>query len=191
MKWNAAEFAPIPAEWFRGDTPNELGPGTPDKNMEALLLEADVRTWFGSGPADAAMAEACRAALLLRWDCLEASHRISQQNPTTTGSYWHGIMHRREPDFSNAKYWFRRVGEHPVFEQLVVEARQCAAGAPESSLARDLASWSEWDPFAFVDWSARCLRDPSQGADLCRQVALLEWRLLFAYCHTAARGTAS
>lgn len=58
------------------------------------------------------------AALWLYIDELDASHVISQSIETATGSYWHGIMHRREGDFSNSHYWFRRVGKHPVIAQL-------------------------------------------------------------------------
>ena len=43
-------------------------------------------------------------------DDLERSHTISQSVESSIGSYVHGIMHRREGDFSNAKYWFRRAG---------------------------------------------------------------------------------
>lgn len=50
------------------------------------------------------------AGLLLWNGDLDASHTISQHIEDITGSYWHGIMHRMEPDYSNAKYWFRKVG---------------------------------------------------------------------------------
>ena len=53
------------------------------------------------------MAQACLAGLWLYHDFLDESHSISQEIATSTGSFWHGIMHRREPDPSNAKYWFR------------------------------------------------------------------------------------
>jgi hypothetical protein len=49
-----------------------------------------------------------QAGLWLYVDDLDRSHHVSQSIETPVGSYWHGIMHRREGDFSNAKYWFRR-----------------------------------------------------------------------------------
>ena len=185
--WNPLKYSPIPLAWFRGDETNLLGPGTPDREMLGLLKQTSDGELFGADRVgDPEMADACRAGLLLRWDCLDASHEFSQRNHTITGSYWHGIMHRREPDFSNAKYWFRRVGHHPVYDHLSSIVPKLVESNGGCDFARSLSLWEEWDPFEFVDWSARCLQDPSAGADLCRQVALLEWRLLFDYCFERA-----
>jgi hypothetical protein len=54
------------------------------------------------------------AGLWLWHDGLEESHRISQNLHDATGSFWHAIMHRREGDFSNSKYWYARCAGHPV-----------------------------------------------------------------------------
>jgi hypothetical protein len=54
------------------------------------------------------------AGLWLYVDNLERSHTVSQSLETPTGSYWHGIMHRREGDFSNSRYWMRRAAGHPL-----------------------------------------------------------------------------
>ena len=45
------------------------------------------------------MAACCLCGLWLLHDFLDESHSLSQEITTDTGSYWHGIMHRREPDY--------------------------------------------------------------------------------------------
>ncbi len=58
------------------------------------------------------------AGLWLYCGRFEESHSISQELHTAEGSYWHGILHRQEPDDWNAGYWFKRVGKHAIFEDL-------------------------------------------------------------------------
>ena len=61
---------------------------------------------------------ALASALWLYIDELDRSHTVSQGIDDSTGSFWHGIMHRREGDFSNSHYWFNKVGEHPAMVQV-------------------------------------------------------------------------
>ncbi len=101
---------------------NELGPGDPRGEARAALEELTPTSVVAPHPlADREMASACCAALWLRFDFLDRSHHISQAIDTPEGSFWHGVMHRREPDFANAKYWFRRVGRHDLYEHLAEE----------------------------------------------------------------------
>lgn len=97
---------------------------------------------------------ALRAALWLYVDELDRSHSISQGIGDATGSFWHGIMHRREGDFGNAHYWFHRVGAHP--------------GMVEG-----------YDPHAFVDEVQRRYKEePLELIEMQRK----EWIALFEWC---------
>ena len=121
---------------------NDLGRGkplpAPRKKLEALSIDTD---FAPHKVVDRTMAKACLAGLWLRFDFLDESHSISQEIKTTTGSFWHGIMHRREPDYENAKYWFHRVGEHPVFAPLCAAAKKVAASLRDAN-----ASFGETRP---------------------------------------------
>lgn len=169
------------------------------KDLQAAIQDAQL-PGLGAGPKNAAVAQwlkhnqlddvmgeahrsdasaCCTSGLWLLAGDLDRSHTISQGIDTRDGSFWHGVMHRREQDFGNSKYWFRRVGEHPVFESLATAKR-------EANLGNDDAQ--RWDPFAFID---DCQRAVSSGDDrLCRELAWMEWQLLFAFNFHQAWGDA-
>ncbi|MBL7650005.1 MAG: hypothetical protein JNK74_27850 [Candidatus Hydrogenedentes bacterium] len=93
---------------------------------------------------------ALQAGLWLYVDELDRSHTISQELKNATGSYWHGIMHRREGDFSNSHYWFHKTGKHPAMlhlpdydgHGLVVAAEAAYPGNPSDVVARQRAEWA-------------------------------------------------
>src|SRR5262245_35001335 len=93
-----------------------LGPGTPNDAARPQLQQ--LQDSFLDKSKDLDFALACMAGLWLYHDFLDESHSISQDLHTVEGSYWHAIMHRREPDYWNSKYWFRRVGDHPIYDKL-------------------------------------------------------------------------
>ena len=167
---------------------NPLDPGSPNSKVKSPLDALTVQTAFTQPVADADMANACLSAIWLYHDYLEESHKISQSISTPTGSYWHGIMHRREPDFSNSKYWFRKVGEHPVFEPLSSAASKLASTSDFHGSAAFMADQSKWDPFDFVDLCEASSEEHSPSQNLCRQVQKQEWELLFDYCYHQAIG---
>ena len=100
------------------------------------------------------------AGLWLYVDDLDRSHTVSQSLEDATGAYWHGIMHRREGDFSNSHYWMRRAAGHPL-----------------------LRSNPELTPDALIDEvaSAGNKEDP-----VLVQKQRDEWQTLFTWC--AANG---
>jgi hypothetical protein len=164
-----------------------LDPGQPNEKVRRQLESLSLHDAFAPRSiADQDMARCCLAGLWLYHDFLDQSHELSQDISTPTGSYWHGLMHRREPDFSNAKYWFNRVNRHPIFEPLQAEAAQLAAAGPDEGAF--LLRQSAWDPFAFIDLCEASYLERGAAHDLCRQVQRVEWQLLFDYCyHHAAQ----
>jgi hypothetical protein len=153
-----------------------LDAGTPDRSVIDQLRHLDIASAFAPATvSDPDMARACLAGLWLRFDFLDESHRVSQEVHTPEGSYWHAILHRRESDFDNSKYWFRRVGNHPVF-------------APLGRTAQKLAVFpsGQWDPFAFVDRVDACLTGPNPDPEPLIRLQQAEWEALFDYCYAKA-----
>lgn len=94
---------------------------------------------------------AAQSALWLYVDDLDRSHRISQDLHDSTGSYLHGIMHRREGDFWNSHYWMRQAGSHPVWNRIpgydpdhFIDAVAAAKGKDSTDLLTlQRAEWAE------------------------------------------------
>lgn len=187
-------YGPVVAELLAEPRLPALGPGQPNAGARRALDAAAVDRLFAHARlVDRDMAEACRSGLWLYHDYLDIAHAISQGIATSTGSYWHGIMHRREPDFGNAAYWFRRVGEHPIFPGLHEAGRRLATEAQEAGRGDlDEASWlienDAWDPFALINLCQLCYRRDRLEHELCRRVTLVEWQLLFDYSYQQAVG---
>jgi hypothetical protein len=171
---------------------NDLGPGQPIREMLERLANSSLDVAFAPHKiANREMAQACLAGLWLRFNFLDESHAISQEIHNPTGSFWHGIMHRREPDYENSKYWFRRVGDHEVFPDLWQYANLIAGAQAVEKLepaAQFLIDQERWDPLRFVDLVAYVARDKVPHKMLCRQIQRKEWQLLFDFCYHQALG---
>ena len=142
---------------------------------------ADALSKWLNNPQTPGLSSSCQAGLWLLVGDLDRSHTISQDITTPDGSYWHGIMHRREGDYENAKYWFRRVGQHAVLEELSNEvARLQARGTHDSLPWSELRDANRIGP-ALVD---ACRRSNSELLPL---ITWIEWQLLFRYCYQASQ----
>lgn len=174
---NADWLAPIDAGKSNTNAKQRLNALTPEQAFDHTSLR------------DRDMAACCLAGLWLFHGFLDEAHKLSQDIETASGSYWHGLMHRREGDFSNSKYWFRRVGDHPIFPILVDQVRQLGAGAEHAAAFSALALADHWDPFRYIDLCAEAATG-SKRRRFCELVQQLEWRILFDYCYHEATGIA-
>jgi hypothetical protein len=186
MDFNRLAYGPAIAVLLDERLP-ALGAGTPNEIARPKLIALALnRSLAGAKIVDFEASRCVFSGLWLWHDFLEESHHISQDIDSAEGSYWHAIMHRREPDYGNAKYWFRRMGQHGVFGPLAAAARELAGQAQLDAPAAFLATQKHWDAFAFVELCEAIARGRSRCEQLAREIARAEWRLLFDHCYRQA-----
>jgi len=127
----------------------------------------------GKQIADANTFALIRGALLYAVDALDAGHRIFQDNSGDLGSYWHGMMHRREGDFDNARYWFRRAGRLPIFDRM--------HGAAANS-SPNMAKQSSWDAYLLTGMCEQAKFGDTEAIPECLRLQRVEFEELLAYC---------
>ncbi|MEM6655287.1 MAG: hypothetical protein AAF596_05745 [Planctomycetota bacterium] len=165
--FDATDYGPAFAEVLSQDRRRPLSGGVPGAEDQRTLSRLTRDAAFAhTSVFDPEAADCCLAACWLLVDDLARSHVISQSIGSAEGSWWHGVMHRREGDFGNAKYWFRQVGKHPGASQLAERH-------------------GGWEHAGFVD---ACQRAVSRGEGLedCLDRQQSEWECLFDWCYAKA-----
>ncbi len=139
--------------------------------------------------ADTDEATAALSGLWLWHDWLDKSHTLSQGIETSTGSFWHAIMHRREGDFNNAKYWYGKCRNHPSMAEMARRGSQLVTASPASDHARAIIERG-WDAYALVDFmeSFYDAADDHPPLKLAQQLQRMEWEILMDHTLKAAAG---
>jgi hypothetical protein len=154
-------------------------PGLGSEVRSSARPSAEIGQAVGALGLSVESAGLAKSAALLWHDHLDESHTVSQDLGSTDGSFLHGIMHRREPDYPNAKYWFRRVGDHPCFPALASAVTEYLDAAGDEALAKRLAPGGHWDPLAFVDAVEAAVHYGNPGEiELLQHVQRIEFETL-------------
>jgi len=160
--------------------PPDLGPG-PRAGVESLQsLQSAIDEALRKNPLPTAKADVARALILLWHDHHDPAHTIVQDMTTPEASYVHAILHRREPDFGNAKYWFHRVGSHSCYPPLAELAAGLLKNPSHAALQSKLIPAGKWDAFAFVDACETAAKRPVDAALVAalREIQAAEFRRL-------------
>ena len=152
-----------------------LGPVTRPGTQSQKMLDRALDSIFSDSKIPSARHQLIRALILLWHDHLEPAHVIAQSIENADGAFVHGIMHRREPDYGNAKYWFRRVGRHSAFPVIATRTAELLKAKNQPALLKRLAPGDEWDAFAFVDLCEEVSEsNTSDVASLLREIQRIE-----------------
>jgi len=165
---------------FATPEPPALGPVTRADVKSEAELNARLDSVFRETKLSGNQQQLIRSLLLLWHDHLDASHNISQGIETSGGSFVHAIMHRREPDYWNAKYWWRRVGMHPAFAEISRRVNDLLKKRGAEDWAVKLLPGGLWDAGAFVDLCEQAASD-SRNVELLRAVQRIETEVLLEF----------
>src|SRR5580704_17904484 len=165
--------------------PNSEGP-----SWLAEYLQKFATRQFGCGVKSEPDGVALAAGVWQMNGFLDRSHNLAQsvegKGRNRAGDYWHAIMHRREPDYSNAKYWFRRVGAHGIHSLLANDADDIlsACNSPDAARWRDALLGKRqhnWNSLSFVDMCEHVAHGHDGDLSLAaRQIQMIEMALLLS-----------
>lgn len=167
--------------FLQEDLLKKLIPGEPlDYELVRRIQSAEDAAIAGDRPLkNAEMFALVRGGLLYAVDGIHEAHTIFQDAKGDLGSYWHGMMHRREGDFDNARYWFRRSGVLPVFSEM-----HRAASGTSAVQARQ----SNWDPYLFTGECEQARFGETESLKELVALQRIEFEVLFDYCWRLAIG---
>lgn len=88
-------------------------------------------------------------ALVYLWhDHWDEAHNLAQAHEGDPDcDLVHALLHRREGDSGNSRYWFGEVGEHPAYTDIAADVAQVLSGSPWE---HKLLKGGLWQPAAFV-----------------------------------------
>jgi hypothetical protein len=157
--------------------PPALGPESRPGVLSVAALNAKLDALFTAANFPSTQQQLIRALLLLWHDHLDASHDISQGIENADASFIHAIMHRREPDYRNAKYWWRRVGAHPAFPEIACRTGEFLQQRNSVTLMAKLLPGGNWDAATFVD-ACEAAASSAQHVELLREIQRIETEVL-------------
>lgn len=183
--------------------PPQLGPQSRAGVQSEAALNAQLDSLFRATDLALERQQLIRSLVLLWHDHLDAAHTLAQAIENPDGSFVHAIMHRREPDYWNAKYWWRRVGPHPAFPEIARrvgklltgsrrreeadpgdtgKVRLLTSAATNADFVKRLVPAAKWDAIAFVDLCEGAKTEPE--IQTLREVQRVETEVLLGFfCH--------
>ncbi len=128
-----------------------------------------------------------QSALYIYFDCFEEAHQIAQDHEGLPGNWLHAVLHRREPDAGNSKYWYHRVSApSEVLAGIGKEALEVMGKNPPaevSPLFHEISESGKWRSEAFVDACEKVRKKDSTSPayKVLAEIQGAEWRGLLGF----------
>ncbi len=123
------------------------------------------------------------AVLGLRIGSIDRAHEIVQHGSTSMDRYLHGVVHRIEGDFWNAKYWFRQVGDRELLARIGMEVMSTLEAKSVLESSKSMKLFDDQNRFApenLVDAQAAVYgKSTSHDRVLIQQIAQAEWEAIW------------
>lgn len=152
--------------------------------IEAITNHQDtsvIAAYLDANPASAG--SLTEAMLWLRIGFIDRPHEIVQHGTTSMERYLHGVVHRLEGDYWNAKYWFRQVNDGALTTKIGVAVASALRDHDVQSLLKTsqvIDRKDRFEPSAFVDACQAHRRDSNSAhreTDLAKleKIGYAEW----------------
>jgi hypothetical protein len=123
------------------------------------------------------------AVLGLRIGSIDRAHDIVQHGATPMDRYLHGVVHRIEGDFWNAKYWFRQVDDKGLLVSVGHEVISTLESQNLLESSKSLKLFDDQNRFEtqnLVDAQAALSKKASSNQrELVQQIAQAEWNAIW------------
>ena len=156
----------------------DLGPNPRSGTEKPAALNQKLDAILGDSKVPSRNQQLIRALIHLWHDHLDSAHSLAQEIEGPDGAFVHGIMHRREPDYGNAAYWFRRVGQHAEFPEIGKRAALIPEVRASPKIYSALFPASGWDPFAFINLCERYARTEDAARSALQKIQAAETEVL-------------
>lgn len=92
--------------------------------------------------------------LWLYVDDFTHGHDYIQDLTDDDSAFWHGIMHRREGDFPNSHYWFRRASGHSLYKSIDPDSLVKKVAGDKGANSAQLLEEQRKEWLTFFEWCA-------------------------------------
>jgi hypothetical protein len=161
----------------------DLGPGPRAEVLSTEELSAKLGLLLEGGKLPPVSRDLIKGLIMLWHDQMDPAHEIAQAIENADGSFLHGIIHRREPDYGNATYWFRRVGGHPCYPEIAKKVEGLLGSKDNPALQKQLIPGGKWEPFVFIGLCEKAFgRPPNDGqTEVLREIQGIETEVFLEY----------